>query len=261
MSTATEDALLLRVNKESQVQALNELGFTEITMETPLSTIAEYMRWAGGLRDITLATVLKSTNKQHFFTTEEWKALSSTEQQKYCILGARIRAERQDFIIAREDCTSSSGSKTFTWGPTDVSVPGLQDYGATNEGVYDTFNGAENSAIISAYAASSGKSFPANAAATSYKAAKQATHGYEDPTDWFLPSLGQLMFFYRYRTEIDAFFTAIFNASTYNLAREHYWSSTEYSAADAWNVFVSYVNVWNSKSAAGWVRACSAVKN
>ena len=39
--SANKDAILLRINKEDQVKALKEQGFTEVTFDTPLSEIAE----------------------------------------------------------------------------------------------------------------------------------------------------------------------------------------------------------------------------
>ena len=55
--SATNDAILLRINKQDQVRALQDLGFTNVTNNTPLSEIAEYIRWAGGLRDLRIACV------------------------------------------------------------------------------------------------------------------------------------------------------------------------------------------------------------
>ena len=54
---ANKEAVLLRLNKERQVEALNRIGFTDVTMDTPLSEIAEYIKWAGGLRDLRLAAM------------------------------------------------------------------------------------------------------------------------------------------------------------------------------------------------------------
>ena len=47
-----ESALLLRMNKEEQVSVLQEIGFTNVNENTPASDIAKYIRWAGGLLDL-----------------------------------------------------------------------------------------------------------------------------------------------------------------------------------------------------------------
>ena len=62
--SATNDAILLRINKQDQVRALQDLGFTNVTNNTPLSEIAEYIRWAGGLRDLRIACVKISEEKR-----------------------------------------------------------------------------------------------------------------------------------------------------------------------------------------------------
>ena len=52
-----ESALLLRMNKEEQVSVLQEIGFTNVNENTPASDIAKYIRWAGGLLDLSFATI------------------------------------------------------------------------------------------------------------------------------------------------------------------------------------------------------------
>ena len=52
-----ESALLLRMNKEEQVSVLQEIGFTSVNENTPASDIAKYIRWAGGLLDLSFATI------------------------------------------------------------------------------------------------------------------------------------------------------------------------------------------------------------
>ena len=52
-----ESALLLRMNKEEQVSVLQEIGFTSVNENTPASDIAKYIRWAGGLLDMSFSTI------------------------------------------------------------------------------------------------------------------------------------------------------------------------------------------------------------
>jgi hypothetical protein len=91
MSNARNQALLLRANKEEQVRALNELGFTEVTYDTPLSEIAGYIRWCGGLWDIRLACVKTGSNPSiHYFNDEEWETMSNNAKAQYEPIGACI---------------------------------------------------------------------------------------------------------------------------------------------------------------------------
>ena len=50
-------AMLLRLNKQDQIEALKSIGFTTVNENTPASDIAKYMKWAGTLLDLSLATL------------------------------------------------------------------------------------------------------------------------------------------------------------------------------------------------------------
>lgn len=52
-----EEAQLLRSNRKAIVEQLNSMGFSSVDDSTPLSDIAKYMQWAGGLLDVRLATI------------------------------------------------------------------------------------------------------------------------------------------------------------------------------------------------------------
>ena len=77
-----ESALLLRMNKEEQVSVLQEIGFTSVNENTPASDIAKYIRWAGGLLDLSFATIRIEDGVNVFFTAEEWNAMSEKQQQE-----------------------------------------------------------------------------------------------------------------------------------------------------------------------------------
>lgn len=111
-----ESALLLRMNKEEQVSVLQEIGFTSVNENTPASDIAKYIRWAGGLLDLSFATIRIEDGVNVFFTAEEWNSLSANNRSKYLRIGVRIRADRRQFVIAKSDCTDDIGGRTFKWG-------------------------------------------------------------------------------------------------------------------------------------------------
>ena len=50
-------AMLMRLNKQDQVAALQSIGFTTVNENTPASDIAKYMQWSGTLLDLSLATL------------------------------------------------------------------------------------------------------------------------------------------------------------------------------------------------------------
>ena len=45
-------AMLLRLNKQDQIEALKSIGFTTVNENTPASDIAKYMQWSGTLLDL-----------------------------------------------------------------------------------------------------------------------------------------------------------------------------------------------------------------
>lgn len=75
---------------------------------------------------------------------------------------------------------------------------------------------------------------------------------------WWLPSLGELMMIYANMCKINYALSLIEGAT--QLAETWYWSSTEYSAADAWRLLLNYGGAYGGAKASGQgrVRAVSA---
>ena len=187
-----ESALLLRMNKEEQVSVLQEIGFTSVNENTPASDIAKYIRWAGGLLDLSFATIRIEDGVNVFFTAEEWNSLSANNRSKYLRIGVRIRADRRQFVIAKSDCTDDIGGRTFKWGAYGTDIRGVKNYGNGNQGLYETADGKQNTdAIIEATAGVKDNSgvvgAPAAEAAKNYKACTLELDGLEDKTDVLRP--------------------------------------------------------------------------
>ena len=232
---ANKEAVLLRLNKERQVEALNRIGFTDVTMDTPLSEIAEYIKWAGGLRDLRLAAMKISDCSVHYFTAEEWGALSANAKSSYQKLGVNVRARCVEFIVAPSDCADASGSNSFKYGGYGVDFKGVQNYGGDSSGLYDHVDGlADTEAIIAqtaGYTDSQGVTgAPAAEAAYNFKACDG------DPLQWHLPSVVVLRYMSEYYTEINAFFDKVFGGVGKLNSTAWYWSSTEYSSTNSWTV-------------------------
>ena len=253
ISTIIEEAQMMEQNRVDLVKALNDVGFTQVNDSTPLSDIAKYIKWAGGLLDIRLACLSKSTKEQKFFTREEWDSLSAISKSSYIKLGVCLRAERQEFIIAKSDATMPDGSKGIKWSTANTDVRGLTNFVGSPDLLRD-IDGRANTDIILASADYDGVEYPAAERARAYKASTVADGGMDDPTEWSLPAIGQLALLYKYYNELNA------ELRYYGLnpiTDTWYWSSTEYGSSYAWYVYMSLggINYFFSKSNAGYVRA------
>lgn len=235
-----QEAQLMRQNIADLIAALNGLGFTEVNSSTPLSVIAEYMRWAGGLRDLRLATINKNTGAYADYSEEEWNALSASGKAALVKLGIRIRAERQDFIISKDNITRSNGSLDIPWAPNNsIDVKGLTNYGPGATGHMNDIDGKANTDLILAHGKTNNITFEAAERARAYKASTFADGGFDDPTEWSLPAIGQLWLLYKYRAKINAAITFFFGASAQLITDSWYWSSTEYNSSYAWVVYMN----------------------
>ena len=144
-----EDTQLMKQSKADLVAALQDVGVTQVSADTPLSEIAELMKWAGGLRDVTLACVSKADGSQAFFTRTQWDALSVTAKGSYIRIGVRVRAERTQFIVAKADALSKTGTTSMEWQPSPSSytdVPGLTNFVA-NPAMFRDLDGEQSRAL------------------------------------------------------------------------------------------------------------------
>ena len=264
MDKNNASALLLRMNKNEQVAALQSIGFTTVNETTSASDIAKYMKWAGGLLDLCLATIRVEDGAHAFFTSAEWNLMSANNRSKYVRIGVRLRAERRQLIIAKNDCTAADGSRLFKWGGYGTDLKGLKNYGNGNQGLYDTFDGKENTDIIIANLAGVKDTqgtvgAPAAEVARAYKACTLESDGIEDTTVWNLPALGELMLMAKYKTEINELITSMFGNQNI-FTNDWYWSSTEYDASSSWYVIFGYGSVITTgRQIASRVRPLAAI--
>jgi hypothetical protein len=264
MDKNNANAMLLRLNKQDQISALQSIGFTVVNENTPASDIAKYIRWAGGLLDLSLATLRIEDGRQVFFTASEWNSMSANNRSKYIRIGIRLRAECRQFIIAKSDCIDAGGAKTFKWGGYGIDIRGLKNYGNGNQGLYDTFDGKENTDVIIETLAGVRDSLgtvgaPAAEAARAYRGCTLESDGIEDTTVWNLSAQGELMLMAKYKLQINELITSMFGSQNI-ITTDWYWSSIEYDSANAWyvNMTYGYVNA-NYKNSTGRVRPVSAI--
>lgn len=238
-----KEAQLLRENREALVQSLNDLGIAA-DEDTPMSELIGLMKWSAGLRDLRLACLNKSTGAYSDYSLDEFSALSASGKAQLVKLGLRIRAERLDFIISKDNVYRSNGNVNMPWASSYVDVRGLTNYGAGSTGHLLDVDGEANTDTILAYGETAGVTFEAAQQARAYKASTIADGGFDDPTKWSLPAIGQLWLLYKYRKEINAALTSFFGTAQL-IIDDWYWSSTEYDASSAWFVYVNGGNVHN----------------
>lgn len=242
INTIIEEAQLMKQNRADLVKALNDVGFSQVNDSTPLSSIAKYMQWAGGLLDLRLACFHKTTKEHRYFTREEWEGLSASNKSSYIKMGICIRAERQQFIIAKDNATTESGSLTMTWATnTSNNVRGLTDFNNIPTLLAD-IDGEANTDLILAAVETNGIDYPAAQRARAYKASTVADGGVDDPNTWSLPAIGQLWLLYKYYVRINEELT-YYGMLTIN--NDLHWSSTECSSSNAWGVLMGGGGVFN----------------
>ena len=65
---------------------------------------------------------------------------------------------------------------------------------------------------------------------------------------WYIPSMGEMLFIFTHRKEVNA---ALEKAGGQPIANSWYWTSTEYSATNAWYLYLNdgYTSIWGTKAA------------
>lgn len=264
MDVKDKNALLLRMNKEEQVAALTGLGFEGVTVDTPASQIADYIRWAGGLLDLSIAAISIQDKTHAFFTAEEWNGMSANNRSKYVRIGIRIRAEAKQFIISKSYCLNDAGARTFKWGAYGTDIKGLKNYGPGNQGLYDDFSGKANTAILLEVTGgvldnTGVVGAPAAEATVAYKACTVESDGIDDITEWHLGGFGEILMMAKYKIEINNLITSVYGSGNI-LTSDWHWSSSEWDSGSAWIVnFSSGTAITGGKNSAYAVRAVSAI--
>lgn len=237
---ANKEALLLRENKVRMVEALQNLGLL-VTMETALSEIAELTKWVGGLRDMRLAA-LRSDNVIVYFTKDEWNELTINAKSTYTKLGICIRARMKEFIVSFIDIPNASDGTTYKFGSYGRDLTGIKNYGTNSSGIYTCPGGrADTENIVTQCAGRTDNNgtvgAPAAEAAWNYKVCD------DDPLQWYLPSMSELIIIAEYRDEFNQFINDIFGGT--GRLGDWYWSCNEYDSSNSWYCYMSNGNCNN----------------
>lgn len=231
MSSYEQSVTLLRASKQAQVKALISLGL--LPSGTDASTIkaslfADYIKWAGGILDITLATVKKTTNQRAYFTKSEWDAV--TDQSNYLTLGLRVRAYCKDFIIASQDYPVNA---SIAWG-TAAATPNV--ISAITQGLYADFEAKSNTRAMAAASTDL-----AGNIALAYSV--NDGNGYTDSSEWSVPSFGFLLIISKIKVQINAALVEFgWTNALCQIQSLTYWSSTEYGSDKTQAWYFSFSN-------------------
>ena len=124
-----------------------------------------------------------------------------------------------------------SSSSLLDWGGAGTDIPGIPSFTSVNE----DYNGKANTAVLISYA--SGAGFPAAKYAYEYK-----TEGTK-AGDWYLPAISELYELYQNKEAVNNALTTL----GYPIIPENqpYWSSSEYSAYNAWRLYFNDGGVYS----------------
>ena len=241
---ATKSVTLLKENKANMVAAFHAMTnvaeeFAAVTIDTPAGEFADLMQWAGGLLDVKVAAEQKSDHEVVYMDAADWAALSTSQKSNYYLLGVRLRAEGQKFIIAPYE-------QSQKWCSANVGVPGLANFGEGNTGVHRDIDGYANTQKILTYDDStSSYTFPAAEACRNYVSENiNGSHA-----EYYLGAIMQIVMLYKYRSYINSAMNTI-GATPLQTDSTAYWSSTQYSSTIAWimNFQTGYMNLINKTS-------------
>ena len=266
--TTEDNAKLLVSNKEEQVLALQALNIPA-EADTPLSELADYTKWAGGLLDICYACaptdgsgigtgIGKGTSSLSYFTPEQWSSLSGVERDKHTLIGIRLRAENKQFLISLMDISKTSqgtSSETMLWSSSGDAIPNLKDYGLQSKGIFDDFNAKGMTDDIISYHAGKANSWSAAGYCRQYKAADV------DPVEWSMATVAHMVLIFKYRKEINQFLATHVSASS-PIRDATYWTANEFGSYFAWYINMSsgaLAHSNNKHNLSYSVRAVSAI--
>ena len=231
-----QSVTLLRQNKRKAVDALNGIGFAGVTANTRASLFPNYIRWSGGLLDLSVAIVRISDGERFYLSIQEWESLTNENRALFVKLGVRVRAEGESFIVA------AVAPGTYAWG-SNKDVTTLTNYSQTSGTNIYGFNDALTfTQRISTYygtaTANNVTGAPAAKAALEFKAFALATDGIDDTCEWCLPSVKHAMIMYRYRTAINDVFRRAWSSDNI-ITTSTLWTCIECSSNNAWTVAMS----------------------
>ena len=224
------EAILLRLNREDQIAALEELfpNDENVNSEMTLADIAKYIRWAGGTLDVRLATYNATDNKLYFFTETEWN--NTLGQQGYTKMGIALRARRQ-FLIISPEATSAA----IKYGGYGLTFADVEQRGATNAFNFDFEYGRYNTSQIVAqtqgYTSQGITGAPAAEYCWNWHNEDDYTGADKGKLQWYLPSVAELSLIAENAVAINSAIGIFFPTSGMTLGSRYIWTCNPAFAA------------------------------
>lgn len=237
MSTFEQSVSLLRQNKRAMADALNTLGFAEVSANTRASLIPMYVKWASGLLDISIAAREKATGSHAYFSKEEYQAMNNAARSEYFVRGVRLRANTSCIVIALTQQSLKWGYPSPVLGATSQTSPAFlkfEDARHETELIQSHCEGLSNDDVVGS---------PAASFVLDYRAFVPSG-GVEDTTEWALPTIAHLMLMNRYRNELNEVLNLI---GADPLSSGSYWSCCQQAAANAFSLNMS-CGSWSNSS-------------
>ena len=180
---------------------------------------------------IFIMTHRKSDNYPIMYKPHKWTAQQSAGE---IADGVVVVEGGKLLVVAPTECDSAG----LLWSSEAVSGGGV----TTTDRVtaYSDWAGKTNTAAQIAKAACQGASYAPGFCAA-YSRANANGYGLT-AGKWWLPSLGEMMMIYANMTKINYALSLITGAT--QLSETWYWSSTEYSATNAWHLNLSNGNMY-----------------
>ena len=234
-------------NGEKFVKVDAQGNTTLITLENLRSQILGGNSLSALEDGVFIMTHRKSDNYPVMYKPSKWTAQQSAGE---IADGVVVVEGGHVLVVAPTECDSNG----LLWSSEAVTGGGTVTTNRVT--AYNDWNGKNNTAAQITKAACQGASY-----APGFCAAYERTNvnGYGlTAGKWWLPSVGEMMMIYANMEKINYALSLITGAQ--QLAETWYWTSTEYSATNAWSLGLSIGSLYGNAKASsrGRVRAVSA---
>ena len=145
-------------------------------------------------------------------------------------------ANRLAVALTDINSSGSAGSSTMIWSANYYDIPALGNCTSSTDLMTCGVDGRANTTAILNCGSSCG-TMPAATATNSYEPSG-CSKDFCKKTKWFLPSMRDLITLYNAKSYVNASLSLTASSGATTLTESYYWSSTEYSSYNAWNLWM-----------------------